>query len=94
MAFNNTQKHLIKIGYLKWKKPTEIAVLINTLELGSVTPLDIHNYIQGKHQEWAMLIPFCAKCNTNVAQHPRCLICERLNHGEECCTISSKVHFI
>lgn len=86
MIFNNTQKKLILIGYLKWKTPTEIALLINNFKLGEVRPLDVHNYIQGKQITWRDLTPYCAKCNVKVNVHKRCGICERLVHGENCCT--------
>ncbi len=88
MNFNDTQKEIIKIGYLKWKKPIEIAKLINSFGLGEVTSLQVHNYIQGKHAEWGKLTPFCAKCNHSVKGHKRCPLCTKLVHGDEiCCTI-------
>ena len=77
MIFSIEEQKLIKIGYLKWKKPKQIALFLN------LTPLDVHNFIQGNHQEWAQEQPFCAICNTDIKKHKKCSLCECLVHDEE-----------
>ena len=85
-----TQKveHLIKIGYLKWKSPTEIANGITILLQVSIKPLDVHNFIQGKHQEWSKYKVFCRKCNVDIVKHKRCPLCTRLIHENDFCCLT------
>lgn len=75
--FSLEEEKLIKIGYLKWKKPKEIAIFIDR------KPLDVHNFIQGHQIEWGNEHPYCALCNEDIKKHRRCAHCEVLIHEEE-----------
>lgn len=82
-------ENLIKIGYLKWKSPTEIANGITILLEIDVQPLDVHNYIQGKHTTWKNLIPYCKYCNENIKTHRRCILCTRMLHNNDFCCLTT-----
>jgi len=88
MPYTKDQKKIILIGYLKWKKPKEIAELINSFGLGTVSAFDIHNYIQKNEYSWSKKNTYCDRCNIEIKKHPRCKYCTRLLHGEKCtCTL-------
>lgn len=76
MIFSIEEEHLIKIGYLKWKKPTEIAKFLD------LQPLSVHNYIQAHHISWQNEKPFCYICNDSVEKHLRCSLCESFVHDQ------------
>jgi hypothetical protein len=87
-VINPKVERLIKIGYLKWKTPTDISRGIRILLEVEIRPLDIHNYIQGKHQEWGNARVYCKKCNIDIKHHPRCIFCTKLVHlPERCCGV-------
>jgi len=79
---------LVKIGYLKWKSPKEIARGISILLQQPVRTLDVHNYIQGKHTTWKHCEVFCKRCNVEIKNHKRCIDCTRLIHGGDLCCMT------
>lgn len=88
MSYTKDQKRLILVGYLKWKKPKDIANLINVFGIGEVSAFDIHNYIQKNKLSWTNKKTYCAHCNVEIREHPRCPHCTRLLHGDTCdCTL-------
>jgi len=88
-VINPQAEKLIKIGYLKWKSPTDISKGIKILLEIEVRPIDVHNFIQSKQKEWAKNKVYCKNCNVDVSRHKRCVVCTRLIHPpEKCCGIT------
>jgi predicted ATPase len=77
VIFSFEEQEAIKKGYLKWKKPTEIALFLE------LRPIDVHNFIQGKHIEWQDEDTYCAICNEDLIKHTKCSMCESIVHDEE-----------